>query len=384
MSIDPVAFAKTLMACPSITPVDAGALDVLEHALSPMGFTCHRLPFEEADSERTDNLYARFGDAGNHLCFAGHTDVVPPGDLNAWRIDPFSPEVIDGVLYGRGAVDMKGAIACFVAALSRFELKDFRHSVSMLITGDEEGPAVNGTRKVLNWLRERNEVIDGCVVGEPTNPEALGDMIKIGRRGSVSFDLTVTGVQGHAAYPDLAANPIPYLLDILTRVNGHALDEGTEHFDPSNLEITTVDVGNPTGNVIPAQAAATFNIRFNDMHTADSLTEWVASICSHAVRDHEAVSYTLDAEAGAEAFLTEPGPLSSLVSDAVESVTGKRPTLSTTGGTSDARFIKDLCPVVECGLINKTAHKVDECISVQSMEQLTDIYYYVLTHYFST
>lgn len=378
--IDPIALTRDLIRCPSVTPRDAGALDVLQGALETLGFTCHRLPFEEAGTERVDNLYARIGDQRPHFCFAGHTDVVPVGDPAKWTVDPFAGEIIGGQVFGRGAADMKGAIAAFAAAAARFLAargRDFGGSLSFLITGDEEGVAINGTDKMLKWLEERGEVIDACLVGEPTNPRVLGEMIKIGRRGSLNAEITVIGAEGHVAYPHLADNPIPRLLAILTELNGRLLDEGTAHFDPSNLEITSVDVGNAATNVIPATARARLNIRFNDRHGGQSLVDWIAEVCTRLGGAHE-----LRTHISGEAFLTEPGPLVEIVAEAVREVTGRDPELSTTGGTSDARFIRRLCPVVEFGLVGQTMHKADERANVADIEQLAAIYGGILDRYF--
>ena len=379
-AVDPVELARALIACPSVTPHDGGALGVLENALAGFGFTSHRLTFDEPGTEPVDNLYARLGDGAPNFCFAGHTDVVPVGDDAAWSLDPFGAEVVDDVLYGRGAVDMKGAIACFVAAVSRFLAARggrFDGSISLLITGDEEAVAINGTRKVLEWMTEHGETIDACVVGEPTNRETLGDMIKIGRRGSISGTLTVRGTQGHVAYPQLADNPVPRMVTTLAALNGRVLDEGTEHFQPSNLEITTIDVGNAAGNVIPSEASAAFNIRFNDHHTGASLSEWLHATCAAHAGEHE-----LSLHHSGDAFLTPPGPFSALMSETVTRVLGAPPELSTTGGTSDARFIKDYCPVAEFGLVGQTMHQVDERVALKDLHALTDIYAAVLDAYF--
>ncbi|MGQ9365583.1 succinyl-diaminopimelate desuccinylase [Azospirillum sp. ST 5-10] len=368
---DPVALASALIRCPSVTPADAGALDVLAQALERLGFACHRLRFEEPGEAAVDNLYARLGGHGPNFCFAGHTDVVPPGDPAGWSVDPFGAEIHAGNLYGRGAVDMKGAVACFVAAVAR----SLSHSgppagsISLLITGDEEGMAVNGTRKVLDWLHARGERIDACLVGEPTNPRRLGDMMKIGRRGSFTGRLTVHGVQGHVAYPHLADNPLPRLVRMLDAIAREPLDAGNAHFQPSSLALTTIDVGNPANNVIPRQGKATFNIRFNDMQNPAGLEAWL-----RAHFDAVGGSYDLDCHCSGESFLTPPGPLTELVADAVAAVTGRRPEYSTTGGTSDARFIKDHCPVVEFGLVGQTMHKVDEHVALDDLAALTDIY----------
>jgi len=380
-AVDPLAFAQALIRCPSVTPAEGGALDLLQRRLSELGFACHRLAFTEDGTPSVDNLYARIGTARPNFCFAGHTDVVPVGDAAAWRHPPFAATVEDGRLIGRGAVDMKSAIACFVAATSRFLARrphGFGGSISLLITGDEEGPAVNGTVKVLDWLRRRGEALDGCIVGEPTNPQALGDMMKIGRRGSLNVVLTVRGVQGHVAYPHLADNPIPRLLRMLTRLTETPLDQGNDHFQPSSLNVTDLHVGNETTNVIPAAASARFNIRFNDIHTGAGLIRWVRQIC-----DGVGGAYDLKATISGESFLTPPGRLSDALAAAVERATGRRPELSTSGGTSDARFIKDHCPVVEFGLTGKTMHQVDESTDVADLETLTAIYLDVLEHWFA-
>jgi succinyl-diaminopimelate desuccinylase len=382
---DPIELTRALIRCPSVTPVDKGALDVLQSALEALGFACTRLPFGEG-AERVDNLYARLGTAAPNFCFAGHTDVVPVGERAAWSVDPFGAEVKDGTLYGRGAADMKGAIAAFVAAVARFKAArggEIPGSVSLLITGDEEGDAVNGTVKVLGWLKETGEVLDDCLVGEPTNPDALGDMIKIGRRGSLTAHLTVRGVQGHTAYPHLADNPVHRLARILVAITSEPLDEGSEHFQPTTLQVSTVDVGNPASNVIPGEARATFNVRFSDKHTSESVIAWLNERCAAAMADGDGdASYELDVRVSGESFLTPPGRLAELVRDAVGEVTGTAPEFSTTGGTSDARFIKDHCPVVEFGLIGQTMHKADERMAVADIEALSEIYERVLARYF--
>lgn len=378
---DPVELSQALIRCPSVTPVDAGALDTLQAFLEDNGFRCRRKVFEEDGAEPVDNLYARLGTAAPNLCFAGHTDVVPPGDEAAWCHPPFAAEIAEGRLWGRGASDMKCAIAAFAVAAVRFvavEGKNPGGSISLLITGDEEGPSINGTRKMLAWLAEQGETLDACLVGEPTNPAELGEMVKVGRRGSLNARLTVTGVQGHAAYPEAADNPIPRLVRMLATLLDQPLDAGTDYFQPSTLTVTSVDVGNPATNVIPARAHAAFNVRFNDVHTADSLVA--------LLRDRlDAVGgpYELETTCSGEAFLTPPGVLSDSVAAAVEGVTGRRPELGTTGGTSDARFIKDYCPVAEFGLMNDTAHKVDENARVDDIRVLTDIYRAVIEAYFA-
>jgi succinyl-diaminopimelate desuccinylase len=370
--------ARDLIRKPSVTPRDEGALDVLQAALNQLGFVCERMKFDGDGGDPTDNLYARLGTEAPNFCFAGHTDVVPVG--NGWTAEPFTGDVIDGHLYGRGAADMKGAIAAFTAAVARY-LKDHgkpKGSISFLITGDEEGDAINGTVKMLSALKARGEKLDVCVVGEPTNPTKLGEMIKIGRRGSLTAKLTVYGTQGHSAYPHLADNPITRLMNMLNAITAQPLDEGSAHFQASTLAITTVDVGNTASNVIPAVAKAAFNIRFNDLHTGASLKAWLTKTFDEVAAGH----YELNARISGESFLTPPGELSGLVSNAVKAVLGVTPELSTTGGTSDARFIKDACPVCEFGMVGLSMHKADERCAVADLESLTKIYQHVLTNYF--
>ena len=379
MTIDPVALTQDLIRCPSVTPADAGALGVLQRVLEGMGFTCTRLVFEETGTDPVDNLYARLGTGSPNFCFAGHTDVVPVGDAAAWTVDPFAAEIINGKLYGRGTSDMKGAIAAFTAAaksfLDRNGVPD--GSISLLITGDEEGPSINGTRKVLDWMQAKGEVIDACLVGEPTNPRAMGDMMKIGRRGSVTATLTAYGAQGHVAYPHLADNPLPRLTKALSMLADSPLDEGTAHFQPSTLAITTIDVGNPASNVIPAKGTAKFNIRFNDLHTPKSLEAHIRDVLEEV-----GGAWDLKMAVSGEAFLTPPGALVATVAGAITAVTGKTPELSTSGGTSDARFIKNFCPVVEFGLVGQTMHKVDEHVDVADIRTLAAIYDRVLADFF--
>lgn len=372
--LDPVDVAADLIRCPSVTPEEGGALDLLQGLLEPMGFTCHRLLFEADGTPPIDNLYARRGTEGPHLCFAGHTDVVPIGDAAAWTRGPFDGTVADDRLWGRGAADMKGGIAAFVAATDRhLAAGGGGGSISLLITGDEEGPAINGTTKVLDWMEANGEIPDMCIVGEPTNPTAMGDMMKIGRRGSFTGRITVFGTQGHVAYPHLAENPVHGLIRLLEPFAHGTLDGGTEHFPPTTLSVTTIDVGNPANNVIPAEARATFNVRFNDAHSSESLEKMFRDSF-----DQKGVRYEMETECSGESFVTEPGALSDMISDAAFAVTGRRPELSTTGGTSDARFIKRLCPVVEFGLVGQTMHKVDEHVAVDDIRALTDIYTAVL------
>ena len=392
MQIDPVNFAAELIRCPSVTPADAGALDLLEKVLTEIGFTCTRLPFQEPDTARVDNLYARLGDAAPHICFAGHTDVVPVGAADNWQKDPFSGEISDDKLWGRGAADMKGAIAAFVAATADYLSQNGKPkgSISLLITGDEEGPSVNGTIKMLDWLSTQQEVIDDCIVGEPTNPETLGEMIKIGRRGSVNTTVTIEGIQGHVAYPHRAANPVPHLVQLLERLITAKLDDGTPHFQPSNLELTGFDVGNAVTNVIPALAQARFNIRYNDIWSRDTITDWINenlnaahNTLNNAIDGENKFSLTVDINHSGEAFLTPTGTLSELAVSAVEKTLGMTPELSTSGGTSDARFIKDHARVIEFGLVGKTMHKVDEHVRVNDIQSLTKIYQEILSGYFS-
>ncbi|MDP3547932.1 MAG: succinyl-diaminopimelate desuccinylase, partial [Phreatobacter sp.] len=362
MSADPVALTRALVQCPSVTPDEGGALAALEAVLKPAGFTVERMTFSEPGTPDVENLYARIGAGAPYLLFAGHTDVVPPGDAGQWRHGPFAGEVENGELHGRGAVDMKGGIACFLAAaLDHLAARGGRPkgSIGFLITGDEEGPSVNGTVKVLEWAHARGERFDHCIVGEPSNPQALGDMIKIGRRGSLSAVITVEGRQGHVAYPQRAANPIPVLIDILSRLTAKPLDAGNAHFQPSNLEVTSVDVGNAATNVIPQKALARLNIRFNDEQTLDGLKTWIEGIAAAAAKPGIVPSVAY-ARGNSQSFITKPGPFVEMISDTIAEVTGRRPELSTSGGTSDARFIKDYCPVIEFGLVGQTMHAVDE------------------------
>jgi succinyl-diaminopimelate desuccinylase len=385
-ALDEVELTRQLIRCPSVTPEEGGALSLLEGVLGDLGFACHRLVFSEPGTADVDNLYARIGGPGRQFCFAGHTDVVPVGDRAAWRVDPFAGELRDGRVIGRGAADMKGAIACFVAAAADVLAAhggDLGGAISLLITGDEEGDAVNGTRKVLDWLKARGEVPDVCLVGEPTSDEALGDMVKIGRRGSLTARLTVHGTQGHTAYPHLADNPVHHLVAMLHEVTAEPLDQGSEHFSASTLQLSSIDVGNPTGNVIPAQATAAFNIRYNDKHSGASLEAWLREKFDGAIESARGARYELDVRVSGDSFLCPPGPLSDLVCTATEGVTGRRPALGTTGGTSDARFIKDFCPVAELGLLNATAHKVNEQVPVADLRQLRAIYRAVLQGYFA-
>jgi len=390
-SADPIENLATLIRCPSVTPAEGGALTALAAMLEPLGFTVERMVASEPGMPDIENLYARIGTEGPHLMFAGHTDVVPVGDAAAWTHDPFGAEISGGEMFGRGAVDMKGGIACFVAAVARHIERNGppKGSVSFLITGDEEGPAVNGTIKLLQWAAERGERWDACLVGEPTNPDQLGDMIKIGRRGSVSGTLTVRGVQGHAAYPHLADNAVRGVIALTDALMHPPFDAGTENFQPSNLEVTTIDVGNRATNVVPAEASASFNIRFNDAWTAETVMAEIVRRLDAAARDEKLrpgrapVRYDIKwAERPSHVFLTRNNQLIASLSGAVEAVTGRAPKLSTTGGTSDARFIKDYCPVVEFGLVGQTMHMVDERVAVADLETLTVIYETFIARWF--
>ena len=386
MTDDALAIARELLRCPSVTPADAGALGVLERLLRDAGFEVHRVTFSEPGAADIDNLYARIGDTAPHLTFAGHTDVVPPGDVAAWSHDAFAGEVADGVLYGRGAVDMKGGIACSVAAVLDYLAANGgrpKGSISFLITGDEEDVAVNGTVKLLQWAAERGEKFDHCVLGEPSNVEALGDCIKIGRRGSLSGTLIVDGVQGHVAYPQRAANPVPEIARLITALSDDPLDHGNEQFPPSNLEFTSVDVGNAATNVIPAQARAKFNIRFNNQHSVETLRGLIEQRVAAALSGGRLKARIEWLPSNSGAFVTKPGPFTDLVVAAIEQVTGRRPKLDTGGGTSDARFITHYCPVIEFGLVGQTMHKVDECTPVADLQQLTAVYRGVLDRYFA-
>jgi succinyl-diaminopimelate desuccinylase len=360
---DPLPLAQALLRCPSVTPEDAGAQDVLADALHTLGFAVTRLPFG-----KINNMFARIGRGGPHLCFAGHTDVVPAGD--AWTHDPFGGRVENGVLYGRGACDMKGAIAAFVAAAALY-LRDGkrRSSISLLITGDEEGDAIDGTSRVLEWMAANGHVPDLCLVGEPTNPTMLGEMIKVGRRGSLTAKLTVHGTQGHAAYPHRADNPVHRLIEALAALTREKLDSGNATFEPSSLQVTTIDVGNPASNVIPASARATLNIRFNDLHTGASLSAWLRGVVSRFCPQAD-----IDIRISGEAFKTASAAFPARLAAVIERTAGVRPRLDTAGGTSDARFIAQYAPVAEFGLVGKTMHQVDECVPVAELRQLTEIY----------
>ncbi|MGB6394654.1 MAG: succinyl-diaminopimelate desuccinylase [Bradyrhizobium sp.] len=387
--IDALSIAQQLVRCPSVTPADAGALGVLENLLKAAGFTVHRVTFGEPGTADIDNLYARIGDQAPHITFAGHTDVVPPGDESAWTHGAFSGEVKDGFLYGRGAVDMKGGIACSAAAVLQYLAdhggkpgKDGKGSISFLITGDEEDLSVNGTIKLLQWAAARGEKFDHCVLGEPSNVEMLGDCIKVGRRGSQSGMLYVDGVQGHVAYPQRAANPVPDISRLIVAISDEPLDHGSAQFQASNLEFTSVDVGNTASNVIPGQARAKFNIRFNDHHTRATLRELVEARLAKAAGNRIKARIVWE-PSNSDVFVTKPGPFTDLAVAAIEEVTGRKPELSTSGGTSDARFIASYCPVIEFGLVGQTMHQIDERAAVSDLEKLTRIYRGVLERYFA-
>ncbi len=389
MTADPVAIAQSLLRCPSVTPAEGGALTVLETTLKAAGFSTHRMTFSEPGTPDVENFYARIGTGAPHLMFAGHTDVVPPGNEKAWTYPPFAGAIADGVLYGRGAVDMKGGIAAAVAAALDYlaanggaPQKNGKGSISFLITGDEESVAINGTPKLLDWAAKRGETFDHCILGEPSNREALGDTIKIGRRGSLNGTLIVHGKQGHVAYPERADNPVTGIVKLIAALKSEPLDHGSKLFDPSNLEFTSVDVGNPTVNLIPAEARARFNIRFNDLHNQESLKVLMEERALRAADGKIRFSFVWE-PSNADMFVVEPGPFTDLVANAVAEVTGRKPVLSTTGGTSDARFIKNYCSVVEFGLVGQTMHAVDERVPVAELVALTGIYRKILERYFA-
>jgi succinyl-diaminopimelate desuccinylase len=385
---DALAIAQDLIRCPSVTPADAGALGVLENLLKANGLAVHRVTFSEPGSADIDNLYARIGTSTPHITFAGHTDVVPPGDETAWSFGAFSGEVKDGFLYGRGAVDMKGGIACSVAAVLQYladhggrPRADGRGSISFLITGDEEDVSVNGTVKLLQWAAARGEKFDHCVLGEPSNQEVLGDCIKVGRRGSQSGTLYVDGLQGHVAYPQRASNPVPDISRLIVALSDEPLDHGSAQFQASNLEFTSVDVGNTASNVIPGQARAKFNIRYNDLHTQESLRKLVEERLAKATGNRIRARIVWE-PSNSNVFVTKPGAFTDLAVAAIEEVTGRKPELSTTGGTSDARFVASYCPVIEFGLVGQTMHQINERAAVSDLEKLTKIYRGILDRYF--
>ena len=376
MRIDPVQLTADLVRCPSVTPEEAGAIHLLEKVLTPLGFACHRI-----SRGGIENLYARWGSQAPVFAFAGHTDVVPAGDRAAWTRDPFGGEVVDGVLWGRGSADMKSGVAAFVAAAAEMAAEKPKGSISLIITGDEEGPATDGTVAILDWMVERGETADFCLLGEPTSVREMGDTVKIGRRGSINAVLTVQGRQGHSAYPERSANPLPVLSRICAALAGTELDEGTEHFQASTLALTSIDVGNTATNVIPNTGRAAFNIRYNDLHTPASLKAWAAGIAARETEGREiSAEFTWSASDGA--FVTKPGPLVQSVTEAIAAATNRTPELNTGGGTSDARFIKNICPVLEFGLVGATIHQVDERVPVDEIKALARIYLGVMRRFF--
>ncbi len=384
MAVDAIKYALELISQKSVScEEDHGAIDLLAGTLSKLGFENEILTFSENGTYDVKNIYSELivDPKGKNLCFAGHTDVVPAGDESAWSVPPFSPKIVDGILIGRGAVDMKGSIASWVSAISKYLERDGKENIgtlSLLITGDEEADAINGTVKLLKYISEKGKKIDACIVGEPTNPQKLGEMMKVGRRGSVTFELTVNGIQGHVAYPDVALNPNHLLAKILSELVTTDLDQGNEYFQPSSLQVTTIDVGNEVSNLIPASAKCKINIRFNTKHTKQSLADYIEKISAK-----HANSFQLSSNKGNLPFLSVPKKLADIVNDAVVEVTSIKPVKSTTGGTSDARFIKDYAEVVEFGLINTTAHKIDEQIEADDIEKLSEIYYQIIKRYFA-
>ena len=388
LNYDPIILTQALVKCASITPKDEGALDIVQNHLSHLGFKCTRLPFSDKNSYDVDNLFASIGSDGKHIAFAGHTDVVPPGNEASWKYPPFSATIEKDKLYGRGTEDMKSNIACFISATEQFlkkHGKNFVGKISYIITGDEEGEAINGTPKIMEWTKQNNIKIDHCIVGEPTSDLQIGDKIKIGRRGSINFFLTVKGVQGHTANGHRAENPIHYLTELISNILKTPLDEGSEFFLPTSIQVPTIDVGNPASNVIPEYAKASINIRFNDQHTAESLIEWLEEKINSIFSNKKNVSCKLSHEINGRSFLNKPGKLSEIVAKSISQATGRNnePELATDGGTSDARFIKNYCEVIELGIRNQTLHKIDEYIYLNDLKELTNIYYQILENYFT-
>ena len=387
IDFDYVALTQALVKCPSVTPYDEGALQIVEEHLNNLGFNCTRLPFSEDGFDDIDNLFGKIGESGKHLAFAGHTDVVPPGNEESWKYPPFSATIADGKLYGRGAEDMKGSVACFISATSSF-IKKYGHNfggqLSLIITGDEEKEAVNGTKKMMEWTKNNNIVFNHCIVGEPTSNKIVGDKIKIGRRGSINFFVTVKGVQGHTANSHRAENPAHLLITLLNNIISKPLDDGNEFYLPSSLQIPTFDVGNSAANVIPEFARATVNIRFNDIHSVESLTKWFQDNIDKVFANFPKASCTFKTDRVGESYLTNPGQLCSLVSAAIKEVSGRNGNLemATDGGTSDARFIKNYCEVLELGLVNRTLHQVNENVNLSDLKELHDIYLRILENYF--
>jgi len=380
--IDELKLAKDLIRFPSITPEDAGAINFLSKQLKTLGFNCKILEFKDKRSRPVKNLYARLGKKSPVLCYAGHTDVVPPGNIKDWTVDPFKPSVKNNHLIGRGANDMKSSIACFVSAVNKFLKKGkFNGSISFLITGDEEGLAINGTKKVVDYLKKKNEKIDFCIVGEPTNPNKLGEMIKIGRRGSLTGKIEISGTQGHVAYPHLSNNPINTLISICKKLKGKKLDKGNKNFQPSNLEFTAINVDNKAHNVIPARARAQFNIRYNNFHNASNLKKKIKSVVKNVCKSNKC-KFKMEFIENGDSFLTKPEKTIFIAKKIIKKITKITPKFSTTGGTSDARFIRKIAPCLEFGLVNKTMHKVDECVSLTDLKKLTNIYRNILENYF--
>ena len=388
INFDPVSLTKALVQCPSITPKDEGALDIVQNHLISLGFTCTRLPFSDKNSYDVDNLFSTIGSGGKHLAFAGHTDVVPPGDKNSWKYPPFSATIDNGKLYGRGSEDMKSNIACFMSASAEFISKynkNFNGRLSFIITGDEEGEAINGTPKIMEWTKKNNIIFDQCIVGEPTSNKIIGDKIKIGRRGSINFFLTAKGIQGHTANGHRAENPIHHLIKLLNNLTSEPLDNGNEFFLPTSIQIPTIDVGNSAHNIIPEYAKATINIRFNNLHTSDSIIKWLQNNINQVFNKIDNASCSFTTEVNAKSFLNKPGYLSNMISKSISEITGKNsePELATDGGTSDARFIKDYCEVVELGIRNQTLHKVDEFVYISDIYDLHKIYFRIIENYFN-
>jgi succinyl-diaminopimelate desuccinylase len=379
MPINELKLAKELIRKPSITPKDAGAINLLSKNLRSLGFKCHLINFKNIK-----NLYAKLGKSSPNFCYAGHTDVVPPGNISDWTVNPFKPAVKNKKLIGRGASDMKASIACFVAAVSNFKNKNkkFKGSISLLITGDEEGAAINGTKKVVEYLKKKEEKINFCIVGEPTNPNKLGEMIKIGRRGSITGRLKIVGTQGHVAYPHRANNPSDTIVKILKKIKELKLDNGTKNFQPSNLEITKININNHADNVIPGSAEAVFNVRFNNKHSSNSLKRKLNAIFK-SISKKTKCKFKVNYEVSGEAFLTKPNKTAYMIQNTIEKITKIKPKLSTTGGTSDARFIRKIAPCLEFGLVGKTMHKIDESVSISDLKKLTNIYLKILENYFT-
>tara|TARA_Y100000590_G_C15743481_1_gene1021149 strand:+ start:511 stop:1692 length:1182 start_codon:yes stop_codon:yes gene_type:complete len=388
INFDCVSLTQALVRCESVTPKDDGALQIVEDHLSNIGFVCTKLPFSEKNFDNVNNLFATTGESGKHLAFAGHTDVVPPGNIESWKYPPFSGTIDNGVLYGRGSEDMKGSIACFISATNQFIKKygsNFGGKLSFIITGDEEKEAVNGTIKMMEWTKENNINFNHCIVGEPTSNRIVGDKIKVGRRGAINFFITAKGVQGHTASAHRAENPAHHLINMLNKIISQPLDNGNEFFLPSSVQIATFDVNNPAANVIPETAKATINIRFNNIHTGESLNKWLKKHIEDIFGNLEKASCTFTTDQTGESFITKPAELSKIVSSAIRETTGlnKDPEIATDGGTSDARFIKDYCEVLELGIINKTLHQVDEYVMIADLKNLQKLYFSILEKYFN-